>query len=619
VWLRDDLRLLDNPALHAAASSRRAVVPLFIHDDEDPSPWPLRGAALWWKHQSLKIFDKALQFHCGSGLVIRRGTAAEVLQLMCTEIGASAVYLNRQVEPWYAERDAMVQRALRAVGVEVHTFKAAVLAEPWERCNTELHQNTNEDSGKQRSAKDPVHLRKIVDQARPKGMWEDDLLAAHQDNGCLAEDCLPLPSLVKQTLKRPDVWPTSLSLSMLGYGCTTGKGFPREMEQFCAKPVEHHLGTSSHDWASEMAKEWKVGEEAALQCLQRFLTDVLANGLHERPYRLRADERWTSALSPYIRFGELSPRTCYAEALKCDLHLRKPFVRRLFWRDLAYVELYRYPTLPCASLRKQYEEQSWSGHHSHLKRWQRGQTGFPLVDAGMRQLWQIGWLPNYMRHVTAQFLINFLDISWKEGFRWYDYTLLDADVAINAHMWQNGGHCGTSQWGFLLHPVNVAKQADPKGAYVRRWVPELARLPTEYIHCPWEAPVGLRSNALLLNAGGSYHERILRDLPMAIRCHVRHVFAVRRAHPELITKNGHDLLQLAKGRRAILWTREDLRLFDEELSAALASTGHQRHPKASHVALIGVQNALLDAEVQQLEACTDSTLLFGVSNELDLL
>jgi hypothetical protein len=265
------------------------------------------------------------------------------------------------------------------------------------------------------------------------------------------------------------------------------------------------------------------------------------------------------------------------------------------------------------SVRKQYEAQKWSGTQTQLKRWQRGQTGFPLVDAAMRQLWKTGWIPNYMRHVTAQFLIDYLDISWKEGFRWYDYTLLDADVAINAHMWQNGGHSGVSQWYFLLHPVAAAKQADPHGNYVRRWVPELAGLANEFVHCPWEAPLGLRSPSLL-TCHREYHDRIIKDLAAAVRKHVRQVIALRQGNMHLMGKKGYDMLQLPNGKHARLGTRDDFRLLDERLTPVVKFSTRNVQQSLLRPAIAGTQNALLEEEIRRIAGDSSS-----IAKELDLL
>ncbi|CAD7970520.1 unnamed protein product [Amoebophrya sp. A25] len=471
---------------------------------------------------------------------------------------------------------------------------------------------------------------------------------------------------------------------------------------------------SVYDWAYEMKQFWPVGEGAAQRRLDKFCDEVLAEGLFEGRERFRADRQYTALLSPYVRFGEVSARTCFARGAQVlgEIHLpekgwrqlRATFLRRFLWRDLAYWCLWRFPDLPDTSLRSAYETQKWwteeddkknsgsfvggskkemknnstggggggggstgggteataGGQHemktrnrfrkkvkepveqkslggagsfappgrsqtavalpitasevagvvqqpksscmghiqsyfedrddeqlsttstqgqaqrppslapgpdpslssivggdkqelithlragasagTRLRRWQRGKTGFPLVDAAMRQLWRIGWMPNYLRHVCAQFLIEYLDINWKEGFKWFDYTLIDTDVAINAHMWQNGGHSGLDQWNFVMHPVFAAKSCDPDGDYVRRWLPELKSLPVEYIHCPWQAPAKF-DIAVLQPA--AYPFRVINDLDKARKLHAERVLAVRKEHrKELVSTRGNEYLWL---------------------------------------------------------------------------
>lgn len=322
-----------------------------------------------------------------------------------------------------------------------------------------------------------------------------------------------------------------------------------------------------------MRSFWEPGEDAALRRLLNFVHNIEA---HKRPDRHRADLRNTSLLSPHLRFGEVSARTCYSEAMRAPTHLRHGFIRRILWRDLSYAELYRWPEMPAMSQRLQYEDQVWVGNAAQLRSWQRGRTGFPLIDAAMRQLWKEGYINNYMRHVTAGFLIDYLDVSWKEGFKWYDYTLVDSDAAINARLWQQGGHSGISQWNFVMHPVYAAKNADPLGSYVRRWVPELAGLPTEYIHCPWEAPLELL--ALGIRLGATYSRRMLLDLDAARKQHLRHIMDVRRKHPATVSADGTERLLLADGSRLLLRTRDDIRQDTDELVVAQAPDGilHQR-------------------------------------------
>lgn len=527
VWLRDDMRLNDNRALAVPGK----IVPVYIHDTV-PCPWPLRGAGLAYKHWSLQHFEQTLA-GLGSRLNYRVGNALEELLQVAIETQATVVCWNRRYEPWYLGCDEAIEEGLRLNGIEVQTFDGNVLYEPW--------------------VADPI--------TRAKG-WGFGSVQWWRVATKDLDDPVVAPKIT--ALAKPECWPESLPLEALGYGETNGKGMPSDFKQYNMN--------SKGDWAQEMRKFWTVGEEAAMKRLRVFLNEVLAEGIFEKRDRFRADRKWTAILSPYIRFGELSVRTCMQMSqeiygkIKTEKGWREvsaTFQRRFMWRDLAYFSLWRWDYMPTYSLREQYEREAWDGTKDQLRAWQQGRTGYPLVDAAMRQLWKIGWMPNYLRHVVAQFLIEYLDISWKEGFKWFDYTLVDTDVAINAHMWQNGGHSGLDQWNFVMHPVNAAKSCDPEGDYVRRWLPELRGLPKEYIHCPWQAPVGI-----LISAGANPLSRILDDPDRARIRHTKNVIAVRnhtRANqPWLMdAKTGNEILDLGDHKVKLI-TRQDLRKDTEE-------------------------------------------------------
>ena len=235
------------------------------------------------------------------------------------------------------------------------------------------------------------------------------------------------------------------------------------------------------------------------------------------------------------------------------------FLRRLAWRDLAYWSLWKFPHMADRSLRPQYEEQRWDYDAKKLRAWQKGKTGFPLVDAAMRQLWGIGWMPNYLRHVTAGFLVEFLNMDWKHGLAWYHDTLVDSDIAINAYMWQNGGHSGLDQWNFVMHPIFAAKSADPEGAYVRQWCPELTKLPVEFIHCPWEAPSTVLAGAGVV-LGRTYPRPIVANLEKARLNSLDAVVELRSGvGAPYVLKDGNETLLLDDGREARLITRIDFR------------------------------------------------------------
>lgn len=431
VWFRADLRLRDNPALHAASLTGRPVIPLFIHaPDCEEGGWPMGGAAKLWLHHSLASLNRSLDTHCSSRLILRdaraAGTATTLLSI-AREVGASAVHINRVYEPWKVDRDADITASLRAAGIRMESFAASVLYEP-----QVVRPDEDEDS-----------LQKGFASV---GFWT----TAARKHG---EPPEPVPP-VNSTLQCPVTWPRSVAL--------------RDLE-LATPPRRKHLQDGSYSkglnplrglcdvdhngnvlWAAPILSHWQVGEDGARAALSRFLKEGVQQ--FEGDERFRADQRNTAEISPYMRFGELSPREVYAAA--SALHGRErshTFLRRLSWRDLTYWMLWRFPTLPTKGFRPHYDAQRWTPDPDGklLKAWQQGRTGYPLVDAAMTQLWKTGWMPNYMRHVTAGFLVEFLGLDWRAGERWYHDTLVDADVAINAYMWQNGGHSGPDQWNFV--------------------------------------------------------------------------------------------------------------------------------------------------------------------------
>ncbi|KAI2653361.1 Deoxyribodipyrimidine photo-lyase [Labeo rohita] len=303
---------------------------------------------------------------------------------------------------------------------------------------------------------------------------------------------LTAPLDAPAALPAPSTWPQGCPLVDLGLA-----RMPRRKD-----------GTEI-DWAANIRKSWDFSEEAAQAHLEAFLRDGVYRYEKESS---RADEPNTSSLSPYLHFGQLSARSLLWDARGARCRPPK-FQRKLAWRDLAYWQLCLFPDLP------------W-------------ETGYPLVDAAMRQLWQTGWMNNYMRHVVASFLIAYLHIPWQEGYRWFQDTLVDADVAIDAMMWQNGGMCGLDHWNFVMHPVDAALTCDPYGAYVRQWCPELKALPDDLIHKPWKCPA-----SMLRRAGTSYPERIVVDLEERRAQSLQDVAAVRRRFRQFVDqRSGCDMV-----------------------------------------------------------------------------
>ena len=400
VWLRQEMRLEDNPCLSEAAATGRAVIPVFIVPaDDEEGGWPLMGAARYWLHHALNHLQHALTT-LGSALVLRdaritgSGGTLQELRRLLHESGATDVYMCEAYEPWRRHRDLQIAAELEAAGVRVHESRGAALYAPWH--------------------------------ATP------DLKGAHLGfgsvgfflNGC--RDCPepPPPLPPPHRLAPPTRWPDALPLWALG---------------LARMPVRRD-GTVV-DWASGIRQFWAAGEASALEALDGFVSGAISS--FEGKQRHRADQRNTAVISPYLRFGELSPRTV-VHRVQLALGARAPptFLRRLAWRDLAYWALWRFPSLPDTSFRPHYEQQWWDSDHRKFEAWCAARTGYPLVDAAMTQLWQTGWIPNYMRHVVASFLVEYLNIDWRKGERWFAETLVDADTAINAYMCAPPVHTG---------------------------------------------------------------------------------------------------------------------------------------------------------------------------------
>ena len=416
LWLRHDLRLDDNPAL-AAAAARGAVVPAFIWAPEEEAPWEPGGASRWWLHQSLEKLAAAFA-KAGAPLVIRRGPSLDALRKLVKETHATHVAWNRRYEPAVIKRDTGIKKALAADGLEVESFNGALLYEP-------MHVATKE--GRPYQVFSPF-WRALLSREEP------------------AE-----PVAAPGKLKPVEKQPSGVSIGALGL-------------------------LPAIDWAGTMRKTWSPGAVGAEKRLERFVERSVADYHRERD---RPDHDGTSALSPHLHFGEISPRRVWhavraAAGGKPVAKLTggaEAYLRELGWREFASHLLYHFPHTANAPLRADYARFPWVKDPVGLRAWQRGRTGFPIVDAGMRQLWAAGWMHNRVRMVVASFLVKDLRISWLEGARWFWDTLVDADLAANTLGWQWAAGCGADAAPYfrIFNPTSQAEKFDPEGAYVKRW------------------------------------------------------------------------------------------------------------------------------------------------------
>ena len=464
LWFRRDLRTYDNQALVRACGLGVPVIPVFLWNEAEEGPLAAGGSVKVWLEQSLHILSQTLLKRYESKLIFRKTDCykSELLN-MVRETGAKTVVWTALYEPFLVSRDGDIKKGLQKFGVEVIEEHGYLLHRP-----------------------DQVSVAKIG--AIGIGSVTHFMECCKQNPGDKIGEPLDPPT----NIPKPKNWPSSCSIPELG---------------LYIKPKRRD-GTLV-DWAAGIHKHWRFGEEGGYDNLRRFLDENVDKYESESG---RADQPWTAVISPYLHWGELSPRLVLHEAFVGKIAAK--FRRKLAWRDLSYWLLSMFPDMDSRPIRPPFAHMAWNTDRSLLAKWQRGNTGFPLVDAAMRQLWDIGWINNYMRHVVASFLMSYLRFSWVEGYKWFQDTLLDADVAINAMMWQNGGFSGLDQWNFVMHPVNAAMTCDPKGNYVRRWIPELSGLPDKFIHQPWKCPPTIlkRNNVEL---GVNYPHRCIIDLEKA--------------------------------------------------------------------------------------------------------
>lgn len=432
VLFRRDLRLADNAALSAAVREYGTVLPVYIHESRSDYSWAPGGASRWWLHHSLSRLDERLA-DLGGRLNVYRGEALPVLLELIEQHKISGVYWNRRYDPADASQDAGLKQALGAHGVPVQSFPGALWHEP-PRLSTK--------SGEPYRVFTPFwrNLRGQIGAASPS----------------------PAPKAQR--------WlgsPRSLPLSALGL-------LPRIA------------------WAQGLHGRWEPGEVGAHRALGRFLEGALPRYAADRDI---PGIPGTSSLSPHLHFGEITPRQIHhALQLRADDRRAKdpvdiePYLRQLGWREFGHHLLFHFPKTSEENFNPRFDSFRWAPEDGEaLERWQRGMTGIPLVDAGMRELWQTGWMHNRVRMVAASFLTKNLRQHWLQGARWFWDTLVDADLANNSLGWQwvAGSGADAAPYFRVFNPTAQARRFDPGGAYIRRWIPELESFPDEHLYEPW--------------------------------------------------------------------------------------------------------------------------------------
>jgi deoxyribodipyrimidine photo-lyase len=425
------LRLADNPALQAAIARGGPVIPVFAWTPIEDGQWAAGGASRWWLHVSLTALDAALRAR-GSRLIIRRGTStAEVLERVVSDTAASYVAWQRALTPPERACEAAAVAVLRSLGVGYATFDSRLLV-------------------------DPSAIRRPRPFQVYSAYWRTARVLAR------AHRHTPAPP----RLQPPSIWPDSEPLDSLSL-----------------LPIP--------DWAAGLRATWRPGEAAAIQALRTFMAGSFSRYADQRDVP-GADH--TSRLSPYLHFGELSVEHLWHTLAQPDFAAEQRSAEllrsELGWREFAHYVLFHLPRSSDEPLDSDLASIDWRDDRADLRAWQRGRTGYPLIDAGMRQLWQTGWMHNRVRMAVASFLVKDLLMPWQIGARWFWDTLVDADLANNTLGWQWSAGCGFDAAPFtrVFNPTLQAERFDAEGDYIRRYLPELANLAAPYIHRPFEAP-----------------------------------------------------------------------------------------------------------------------------------
>ena len=441
VWFRNDLRVSDNPALHEAGQTGAPV--LFLYIDETETDHPRGGASSWWLYHSLTSLERSLE-NIGAKLLLFRGDAKVILPQIVEQTGASRIFWNRRYAPHHILRDRSLKEKLENSAIEVRSYNGSLLREPWEV-----------------KTKSDGYYRVFTP------YWK-----ALQNMGPARRNVLAAPS--KVTAYSPSIE--------------------------CEFLPDWKLTPEKPNWAKAFPDHWSPGEGNAQHLLHEFIEDKIEAYAEGRDYPARS---LTSRLSPHLAFGEISPLQIWSTVKQLEVSGTIPtqqtekFLCEIAWREFSNNILYHNPKMTTAPLRQEFQNYPWSEDLSALDDWQKGMTGYPIVDAGMRELWQTGWMHNRVRMIAASFLVKDMHIDWRYGADWFWDTLVDADLANNSQGWQWVAGCGADAAPFfrIFNPVTQSQKFDADGEYIRRFLPELAEIPTKFIHAPWTANAEILSKA----------------------------------------------------------------------------------------------------------------------------
>jgi deoxyribodipyrimidine photo-lyase len=425
-WFRQDLRLSDNPAL-IAASRHNNVLPIYILDDDRAGDHVMGAASRWWLYHSLKSLNASI----GGKLSVYQGNSIDVLTKVIGNHDVNAIYWNRCYEPWRIDCDSKLKSYLKNMGIKAESTNGSLLWEPW---------SIRKDDGNPYKVFTPFYRKGCMQAQAPR-------------------EPLPPPTNKKYLQDKKN----ALDINQLGL-------LPK-------KP-----------WGTKLSSHWDIGESGAHTRFQKFINEGLD---HYKDGRNLPTKPYVSRISPYLHHGEISPNQLWYKVrnLADNKHVDH-FCSELGWREFSYSQLFFNPELPTKNLQSKFDTFPWVDDSTLLVSWQKGKTGIPMVDAGMRELWQTGYMHNRVRMIVGSFLVKNLRLHWHHGERWFWNTLVDADLANNSSSWQWVAGCGADAAPYfrIFNPVIQGQKFDADGTYVRHFIPEIASLPNKYLFNPWEAP-----------------------------------------------------------------------------------------------------------------------------------
>jgi deoxyribodipyrimidine photo-lyase len=456
VWIRQCLRLQDNPLFQHALRTSSPIVPVFILPASQTeselnywqgNTWGLGDASRWWLHHSLNDFSEQLA-DIGSRLLLAKGTATVLLPELMNALGSHHLITDRGWTPETIQQEQALAPICKNEGWQFDCLNTHLLANP---------ETLRMPTGKPYQVFSPY--------------WKFFQKNAQISHPVTTPSTLPFPQDIEAALA--------------------------DFNSLCSLEALELL--PKYSWADGFSTVWTPGERGALKELNRFIGETSASEHPVQHYTQRRDIPGivgTSRLSPHLHFGEISPTLIWESVQKAveQSPQLKPgadcYLRELGWREFAHSLFLAFPETAHQPLRKDYEAFPWEPSETYLKAWQTGCTGYPLVDAGMRELWHTGWMHNRIRMVVASFLVKHLLQPWQEGAQWFWDTLVDADLPNNTLGWQWAAGCGADAAPYfrIFNPILQSKKFDANGTYIRKWVPEIAKLPDEWIHTPWEAP-----------------------------------------------------------------------------------------------------------------------------------